>query len=119
MTPKVLQQEPEQKATNAEAQELQRWFDAPAYTGPRGNNGEQKKRGWFHRQRKKLIVGGLSISLMGYGGFMFFSGPFQIIHFSQLLTQFHFSNNEDVQDSRVVKTIRFLRYDRPELRRLG
>ncbi len=68
-----------------------------------GNNEPKKKsvRGRF-LNRKTAIGGGIAGLLIG-GGFGLFgilSGPAQIIHFSQLLQQFHFTNNDNFSNSR-------------------
>lgn len=55
--------------------------------------------------RQKAAAGGgigLIIALV-FGGFTFFSGPFQFIHIAQLLQRFHFQSAQDDGNSRILK----------------
>lgn len=73
--------------------------------------------------KRRNILAGSGIGLLVGGGIGFFSiiqGPLQIIHFSQLLQRFHFSNNEMFMDSRTGNMLRYLRNsDAPSRRNLG
>lgn len=73
---------------------------------PFRDEGERGKRLKGKFLNKKTAIGGGIAGLLIGGGFGIFgilSGPMQIIHFSQLLQQFHFSNNEDFSDSRTSR----------------
>lgn len=60
---------------------------------------------------KKKAGLGLGLAGVGTGLFFFFSatGPFQFIHFAQLLQQFHFNSSEDQADVRAFRMIRFIK----------
>lgn len=65
-----------------------------------------KLRGRF-TSKQKLFGGGLTggiIAIM-FGLFSIVSGPLQVMHFGQLLQQFHFSNNEDFSSGRSGRLI--------------
>ncbi|HEU5005101.1 MAG TPA: hypothetical protein VFT49_03400 [Candidatus Saccharimonadales bacterium] len=63
--------------------------------------------------RRRAVVGGGVLA----GGiitaavlFTTVSGPLEFIHFAQTLTRFHFSAQNDTQDGRFLKEVRFFRY---------
>lgn len=73
-------------------------------------------------RRQKGLIGGATGLLIG-GGFGFFtiiSGPLQFIHIAQLLQGFHFSNQEDAGDDRMMKITRYIRNrETPNRTRMG
>jgi hypothetical protein len=82
--------------------------------------GKGRLRGALTRRR---AVGGGLIGLLlggGFGLFIFFSGPLEFIHLSQLMQQLHFSDNEDFADSQLTRFYRWMRWkDKPGNRRLS
>jgi hypothetical protein len=70
--------------------------------------GKGRKRTVFTRRR--LIGGGIAGGAVGGTMVLFsiFSGPLQIIHFGQLLQQFHLAENEDFGDGRSTRYMRHL-----------
>lgn len=73
----------------------------------KGGDAKTKRKGRFSRNQK--LAGGGITGLVIAGSFAAFSilqGPLQIIHFSQLLKGFHFSQNEDFGDSRTYRYFR-------------
>lgn len=90
---------------------------------PEGGGDKQKKKGWVHRNKNRLvafsifsvILGGSGAGIVGTA-----SGPFQIVHGAQELREFHLERQEDQGDSRFTKVARYLRApDKPENLRLG
>lgn len=72
--------------------------------------------------RRRAVGGGVAGLIIAalFGGFTFLSGPLQFIHIAQLLQKFHFANQEDVSDDRMLKIARFIRYpDKRERLRLN
>lgn len=62
--------------------------------------------------RRRAILGGGGIigTLIGIiFGFSVLQGPFQFLHFSQLLQQFHLLSQEDAGDDRMGRLYRFIR----------
>ncbi len=86
------------------------------------NNGKRKIRGFISRNRGKTTFG-LGALALGGGSFALFAmiaGPLQLVQMSKLLQGFHFSNQEDLSDDRMMKIARYIRYrDNPEKTRLG
>lgn len=63
------------------------------------------------RRRQTIAGGGLIGIVLGIVAmFSLLSGPFEFIHISQLLTQFHFSVQQDQQNDRFMKEVRYIRY---------
>ncbi len=60
-----------------------------------------------------ILVGG------SFGAFSVLHGPFQTVHFAQLLQKFHFSNNEDFMDGRAGRYLRHMFSGSAEQARLG
>lgn len=112
----ALDQEPDIKPTKSEAQDLDQLLnstvsqddvergiqeaedhanrDGPEYTGSGGAPG--KKRGWFYRQRKKLLVGGIAASLLGYGSFFFLVPPIQFVQLGEILGKSDRNNQSSI-----------------------
>ncbi len=74
-------------------------------------SGYVKKLFWGSRRKKQVTLGGgLAGILLGGSifGLTFFGGTgFEFIHISQLMQQFHFSNQQTLQDGDFVKMMRF------------
>ncbi len=74
------------------------------------------------RHRKKFAVGA-GVAGVGVTGVIAIlsisSGPLEFIHMAKLLTQFHFSANEDQSDVRVGRLIRYLGDRKAENVRMG
>ncbi len=90
--------------------------------GWRDSTGGGVTRGRFQLSNiKKKAAGGIigAVVAGGFGIFSIVQGPLQIIHFAQLLTQFHFSNNEDFGDQRTSRFIRYMRGTGVERSKLG
>lgn len=67
---------------------------------------------WGNKKRKRNTIGGSIIGLIVGGGFFgmsILSGPFEFIHIAQLLTQNHFSHQNNAGDDRVSKLMRFMK----------
>lgn len=88
------------------------------YTEEDDNN--QQRRG-FRISRNQGIGSGIVALLIGgaIGGFSIGQGPLKLMHFSNLLQRFHFSQNENFADTRLGKIMRHARhYNTPENRQL-
>lgn len=61
----------------------------------------------FFKNRKRQTATGAAVVTLGVGVFMFsiLQGPFQGIHFSQLLQKFHLRSNEDFGNNRASKVM--------------
>lgn len=81
---------------------------------------KRKVLGRFSR-RQVATGGGVTAGLIAavIGTLSIVQGPLQIVHFAQLLRQFHFSNNESFGDDRSTKFLRNLYKNRPQRSRLG
>jgi hypothetical protein len=86
------------------------WKDDKEKYGPR--------KGW----RKKAAGGGIAALVGGglvTGIFILSSGPLQMLHFGQLLQQFHFTDSDDFGNGRASRLIQYARTrDEPEKRNL-
>jgi len=63
--------------------------------------------------RRRAAVGGGAIGALLVTGAILFtsvSGPLELVHFAQILTRFHFTNQSDAQDGRFLKEVRFYKY---------
>jgi hypothetical protein len=81
-----------------------------ATDNPLKTAGKVKNLVWGNR--RKAVGGGLAALLIGGGffGLTILSGPAQFIHFSHLLSGFHFTHNEDDSNNRLMKIGRFVYY---------
>lgn len=86
------------------------------------NEGKGRFRAFASRNRSKATIGLVAI-LLGGGGFGLFSmlaGPLQFVQIAKLLQGFHFTNQEDLSDDRMMKIARYIHYNKnPEKLRLG
>lgn len=109
-------------ATEADSQESARLGSADSDDDEGWYKGDGTKRRVKFLTRRRAVAGGGAVAIIT-GVFAMFSilqGPFQVIHFSQLLQLFHFSNNEDFSDSRTGKMFIYLAtLDDPSRRNLG
>lgn len=86
----------------------------------RGFTGEDSKRGFLSGGRfslknwtKKKVATYAVVGVLGGGtifGGTILQGPFQLVHFAQLLTKFHLQVRADESDSRVGKLGRYMYY---------
>ncbi len=71
---------------------------------------QSRFRTLFATRRRKLIGGGIAGTIIGiFFGFSILQGPFQFIHFAQLLRGFHITSQEDAGDGRMGRFYRFVR----------
>jgi hypothetical protein len=74
-------------------------------------SGYAKRLFWGNRRRKQVTLGGGLVGILLGGsifGLTFFGGTgFEFIHISQLMQQFHLSNQQNLQDGDFVKMMRF------------
>jgi len=72
-------------------------------------NNEKPKKRFSLTRKQKFIGGGATGLIVGviFSLLTFFSGPLQIVHFSQLLQRFHFSNDSQFMDNRAGKIIKW------------
>lgn len=72
-------------------------------------------------RRKKYAAGGGVIGLIAtILAFSILQGPFQVIHFAQLLQRFHFTSDQNLMDNRTGRLIQYARtYNNPEKRNLS
>lgn len=75
------------------------------------DEGKSRFRNLFNTRRKKILGGGgIAGTIIGlFFGFSVLQGPFQFIHFAQLLRGFHLTSQEDAGDDRVGRFYRFVR----------
>lgn len=88
----------------------------------KGSNQSDNKKVELRFSRKHGIVGIIVGLIIGgaFGGLTVVSGPLKLLHFSQLLQRFHFSNDESFSDSRLGKLYKYMKTrDNPERRNLG
>ncbi len=86
----------------------------------RGFTGDDTKKQFFGGKRfnlknwtKKKVATYATIGVLGGGtifGGTILQGPFQLVHFGQLLTKFHLQARQDESDSRVGKLSRYMYY---------
>lgn len=72
--------------------------------------------------RRRVIIGGSTGLIIGVSmaGISVIQGPLEFIHISQLLNRFHFLSQQDAEDNRVVKIVRYLHDPtKPQNTRLG
>jgi hypothetical protein len=88
-----------------------------------GDNKKQKGKGRFRITRRRGAILGLGTTGIISALFAFFSissGPLEFVHIAQLMEQFHFSNQEDGEASRLMKIARYIHDpDKPQNTRLG
>jgi len=84
----------------------------------RGDPKPAKKRFWTKKRATGGGIAGLLIAAT-LGTLTITSGPLQFIHIAQLLQKFHFSNQEDVADGRMLKISRYIRNNGSERTRLN
>ena len=97
---------PGSKSVNQEKSALSK--DEPE--NEEGSKATQEKPRKVRITKKQAAAGGGAAGLLiggGVGFFVFMSGPLQFIQFSQLLSQFHFSNSERFGNSRTAKIFRY------------
>jgi hypothetical protein len=91
------------------------------YTGDTETSNSTGKRRF--KYKKQVIVGGTGAgAIIGiiFGISTVTQGPMEFVHFEQLMEKFHFSSQQDAQDSRLMKTIRYLRDpSKPQNTRMG
>jgi hypothetical protein len=78
---------------------------------------------WGNSKRRRNTITGSIIGLLvggGIFGMTIVSGPLEFIHIAQLLEKFHFSKQEDAENNRLEKIVRYLKDpEKPERTRMG
>lgn len=69
-----------------------------------------KKTFWVFSNRRAIFGGGAIGALIAALIFFIGGGPLQFIHIAHLLEQWHFSSQQDQQDNRFTKEVRFIKY---------
>ena len=74
---------------------------------------DQKKQSWFGRHKKSAAGWVISLIILGGGGSAILgpvAGPFEFIHFSQIVQNFNFGDAQNGGDDRMSKAARYIYY---------
>src|SRR5206468_5190491 len=77
--------------------------------------------GTSRRRKSTVTIRVTTVTVTGLiAGFSFFSGPLEFVHIAQLMEKFHFSKQEDAENNRLEKIVRYIHDPaRPERTRMG
>lgn len=104
------EQQPADSASKTASSEAESRFSEDDHQGALDLYAQKNQGNLRGKFTKRQIFGGSIAGLLvgiilGIGGIL--SGPLQIVHFSQLLQDFHFQDDQNFMDSRVGQFIRY------------
>lgn len=89
----------------------------PGFVPESGNTDSKgsglKKIFWGSRVKRNSTITAIIVALLfggGFGASLYFSGPFEYVQIAKLLEGFHLTTQENEQNDRFVKEVRFIRY---------